>query len=102
MPTNTHKSRMLIIGSGAAGLSAAIYGARAGMQPIVVQGHQPWGQLAITTYVENYPGFRNVIQGPWLMPAMQAKAAHVGTRMMCDTILEVSLDGSTFRAVGDT
>jgi thioredoxin reductase (NADPH) len=93
---------MLIIGSGPAGLSAAIYGARAGMQPIVVQGLQPGGQLTITTDVENYPGFRDVIQGPWLMREMQAQAEHVGTRMMWDTILEVSLDGSPFRAVGDT
>ena len=98
----THKTRMLIIGSGPAGLSAAIYGARAGMQPIVVQGLQPGGQLTITTDVENYPGFRDVIQGPWLMQEMQAQAEHVGTRMMWDTILEVSLDGSPFRAVGDS
>lgn len=98
----THKTRMLIIGSGPAGLSAAIYGARAGMEPIVVQGLQPGGQLTITTDVENYPGFRDVIQGPWLMQEMQAQAEHVGTRMMWDTILEVSLDGSPFRAVGDS
>ncbi|CAH0497078.1 thioredoxin-disulfide reductase [Novosphingobium sp. CECT 9465] len=98
----THKTRMLIIGSGPAGLSAAIYGARAGMQPIVVQGLQPGGQLTITTDVENYPGFRDVIQGPWLMQEMQAQAEHVGTRMMWDTILDVSLDGSPFRAIGDS
>ena len=98
----THKTRMLIIGSGPAGLSAAIYGARAGMEPIVVQGLQPGGQLTITTDVENYPGFRDVIQGPWLMQEMQAQAEHVGTRMMWDTILDVSLDGSPFRATGDS
>jgi thioredoxin reductase (NADPH) len=98
----THKTRMLIIGSGPAGLSAAIYGARAGMEPIVVQGLQPGGQLTITTDVENYPGFRDVIQGPWLMQEMQAQAEHVGTRMMWDTILEVSLEGSPFRAIGDS
>jgi thioredoxin reductase (NADPH) len=92
---------MLIIGSGPAGLSAAIYGARAGMEPIVVQGLQPGGQLTITTDVENYPGFREVIQGPWLMQEMQAQAEHVGTRMMWDTITSVDLSGPTFLATGD-
>lgn len=98
----THTTRMLIIGSGPAGLSAAIYGARAGMQPIVVQGLQPGGQLTITTDVENYPGFRDVIQGPWLMQEMQAQAEHVGTRMMWDTITDIDLSGSPFRATGDS
>ncbi|MCT2399969.1 thioredoxin-disulfide reductase [Novosphingobium mangrovi (ex Huang et al. 2023)] len=98
----THKTRMLIIGSGPAGLSAAIYGARAGMEPIVVQGLQPGGQLTITTDVENYPGFREVIQGPWLMQEMQAQAEHVGTRMMWDTILSVDLSGPRFVAIGDS
>jgi thioredoxin reductase (NADPH) len=97
----THTTKMLIIGSGPAGLSAAIYGARAGMEPIVVQGLQPGGQLTITTDVENYPGFREVIQGPWLMQEMQAQAEHVGTRMLWDTIVEVDLSGSPFRAIGD-
>ena len=96
-----HSTRMLIIGSGPAGLSAAIYGARAGLEPIVVQGLQPGGQLTITTDVENYPGFRDVIQGPWLMQEMQAQAEHVGTRMMWDTITRVELDGPPFRAIGD-
>jgi thioredoxin reductase (NADPH) len=98
-----HTTRMLIIGSGPAGLSAAIYGARAGMQPIVVQGLQPGGQLTITTDVENYPGFRDVIQGPWLMQEMQAQAEHVGTRMMWDTIIDVDIaSGTPFRAIGDS
>jgi thioredoxin reductase (NADPH) len=98
----THTTKMLIIGSGPAGLSAAIYGARAGLEPIVVQGLQPGGQLTITTDVENYPGFRDVIQGPWLMQEMQAQAEHVGTRMMWDTITSVSLEGPAFSAIGDS
>jgi thioredoxin reductase (NADPH) len=97
-----HKTRMLIIGSGPAGLTAAIYGARAGMEPIVVQGLQPGGQLTITTEVENYPGFREAIQGPWLVAEMQAQAEHVGTRMMWDTIVDVDMSGPPFRAIGDS
>ena len=100
MPT-THTTRMLIIGSGPAGLSAAIYGARAGMQPILVQGIQPGGQLMTTTDVENYPGFRNVVQGPWLMDEMSAQAEHVGTRLMYDTIVDVDLSRRPFRLIGD-
>ncbi|MEZ0495376.1 thioredoxin-disulfide reductase [Sphingomonas sp. IW22] len=97
----THTTRMLILGSGPAGLSAAIYGARAGMEPIVVQGIQPGGQLMTTTDVENYPGFREVVQGPWLMGEMQAQAEHVGTRMMYDTIVEVDVTQRPFRLIGD-
>jgi len=93
---------MLILGSGPAGLSAAIYGARAGMKPIVVQGIQPGGQLTTTTDVENYPGFRDVIQGPWLMEEMQAQAEHVGTRMMWDHISKVDLSRRPFRLIGDS
>ncbi len=100
MPT-THTTRCLIIGSGPAGYTAAIYAARAGMQPIVVQGIQPGGQLTITTDVENYPGFRSVIQGPWLMEEMQAQAEHVGTRTIWDTIVDVDLTQRPFRATGD-
>ncbi|MEM7779874.1 MAG: thioredoxin-disulfide reductase [Pseudomonadota bacterium] len=99
----THHTKMLIIGSGPAGYSAAIYAARAMLEPIVVQGLQPGGQLTITTDVENYPGYREVVQGPWLMEEMKAQAEHVGTRMMYDIITEVDLDnGSPFRAVGDS
>ena len=99
----THRTKMLIIGSGPAGYSAAIYAARAMMEPIVVQGLQPGGQLTITTDVENYPGFRDVVQGPWLMEEMKAQAEHVGTRMMWDTIVDVDIaGGSPFRAVGDS
>jgi thioredoxin reductase (NADPH) len=98
----THTTRMLILGSGPAGLSAAIYGARAGMAPIVVQGIQPGGQLTTTTDVENYPGFKDVIQGPWLMEQMQAQAEHVGTRMMWDTIVQVDLTSRPFRLIGDS
>jgi thioredoxin reductase (NADPH) len=98
----THSTRMLILGSGPAGLSAAIYGARAGMQPIVVQGLQPGGQLMTTTDVENYPGFADVIQGPWLMEQMQKQAEHVGTRLMYDIITEVDVSRRPFRLIGDS
>jgi thioredoxin reductase (NADPH) len=97
----THSARMLILGSGPAGLAAAIYGARAGLAPIVVQGIQPGGQLTITTDVENYPGFADVIQGPWLMEQMQKQAEHVGARMMWDTIVEVDFARRPFRLIGD-
>ena len=97
----THSTRMLILGSGPAGLSAAIYGARAGLSPIIVQGIQPGGQLTTTTDVENYPGFRDVIQGPWLMEEMQAQAEHVGAQMMWDHIVEVDFSRRPFRLIGD-
>ena len=99
----THRTKMLIIGSGPAGYSAAIYGARAMLEPIMVQGLQPGGQLTITTDVENYPGFADVIQGPWLMEQMRAQAEHVGTQMIWDTIVEIDLkSGPPFRAKGDS
>ncbi len=99
--STTYTTRMLILGSGPAGLSAAIYGARAGLKPIVVQGIQPGGQLTITTDVENYPGVRDVIQGPWLMEEMTAQAEHVGTTMIWDTIMDVDLTQRPFRLTGD-
>ncbi len=98
-----HHTKMLIVGSGPAGYSAAIYGARAALDPIVVQGVQPGGQLTITTDVENYPGFADVVQGPWLMEQMRAQAEHVGTRILWDTIVEVDLErGPPWRAIGDS
>jgi thioredoxin reductase (NADPH) len=93
---------MAVLGSGPAGLTAAIYAARAGLQPIVIQGIQPGGQLTTTTDVENYPGFRDVVQGPWLMEEMQAQAEHVGTRMVWDHISEVDLSRRPFRLIGDS
>lgn len=97
-----HKTPVLIIGSGAAGCTAAIYAARANLKPILVRGMQPGGQLTITTEVENYPGFAEAIQGPWLMEQMEAQAAHVGTQMMHDTIVSVDLSTRPFVAVGDS
>jgi thioredoxin reductase (NADPH) len=101
MSGETNFARVIILGSGPAGLSAAIYAARAGLNPIVIQGMQPGGQLTITTDVENYPGFREAIQGPWLMEQMQAQAEHVGTRMVWDTIVDVDLSARPFRLIAD-
>jgi len=94
-------TKVLIIGSGAAGYTAAIYAARASLEPVLIRGIQPGGQLTITTEVENYPGFAEVIQGPWLMEQMYEQAKHVGTEMIEDTIVEVDLSKRPFRAVGD-
>jgi thioredoxin reductase (NADPH) len=95
-------ARVLILGSGPAGYTAAIYAARAMMKPLLVQGIQPGGQLTITTDVENYPGFADVIQGPWLMEQMQRQAEHVGTEVVSDTITEVRLKDKPIWLKGDS
>ena len=100
--SNVISTRMLILGSGPAGLTAAIYAARAGLSPVVVQGIQPGGQLTTTTDVENYPGFRNVVQGPWLMEEMQAQAEHVGTKRVWDHISHVDFSRRPFVVKGDS
>lgn len=98
----THKTPVLIIGSGAAGCTAAIYAARAGFDPIMVHGMQPGGQLTITTDVENYPGFADPVEGPWLMQQMEKQAENVGTKIIHDTITEVDLSQRPFTAKGDS
>src|SRR5438874_9874788 len=97
-----HRTRVLIIGAGPAGYAAAIYAARANLQPILVTGMQPGGQLTITTDVENYPGFADVIQGPWLMEQMQRQAEHVGTKVILDEIASLALGRRPFVATGDS
>lgn len=101
MSTTKH-ARVIILGSGPAGYTAAIYAARAMLKPVIIQGIQPGGQLTITTDVENYPGFADVIQGPWLMEQMKAQAEHVGTEIVMDHIAKVDLGVRPFRLEGDS
>jgi thioredoxin reductase (NADPH) len=102
-PRNAPRStRVVIIGSGPAGWTAAIYAARAMLNPIVICGLQPGGQMTITTDVENYPGFVDVIQGPWLMDQMRAQAEHVGTEILNDLVVEADLSKRPFRIVCDS
>jgi len=101
MAKTTH-AKVVIIGSGPAGYTAAIYAARGMLEPILIQGIQPGGQLTITTDVENYPGFADVIQGPWLMEQMQKQAEHVGTRIITDTVSKAELASRPFRLECDS
>ena len=97
MSSDPRTVRCAIIGSGPAGYTAAIYAARALLKPVLIAGIQPGGQLTITTDVENYPGFADVIQGPWLMDQMRAQAEHVGTELINDIVLEADLSSRPFR-----
>ena len=101
MAKTTH-AKVVIIGSGPAGYTAAIYAARAMLEPILIQGIQPGGQMTITTDVENYPGFADVIQGPWLMEQMQGQAEHVGTRIVTDQVTKLELAQRPFRLICDS
>ena len=98
----TRHVQVLIIGSGPAGYTAAIYAARAMLKPVIIQGIQPGGQMTITTDVENYPGFAKVIQGPWLMEEMRGQAEHVGTEIIMDMVTKVELSATPFRAHCDS
>lgn len=100
--SETRHSRLIIIGSGAAGYTAAIYAARAMLEPVLIAGLQPGGQLTITTDVENYPGFADVIQGPWLMEQMREQAEKMGTEMVSDIITDVDLNTRPFVLEGDS
>ena len=97
-----NQSKVIILGSGPAGLTAAIYAARANLTPTMITGTQPGGQMTITTDVENYPGFADIIQGPWLMEQMQKQAESVGTNIIQDTIVEVKLNSKPFECIGDS
>src|SRR4051812_44048792 len=97
-----HHAKLIIVGSGPAGYTAGIYAARAMLEPMLISGFQPGGQLMITTEVENYPGFADVIQGPWLMEQMRLQAEHVGTRMVSDTVVSVDFAARPFQVIGDS
>jgi thioredoxin reductase (NADPH) len=99
---SSHHRKLIIVGSGPAGYTAAIYAARAMLKPMLISGFEPGGQLMITTDVENYPGFATAIQGPWLMEQMKAQAEHVGTEMVSDHITGVDLSRRPFRLTGDS
>src|SRR5262252_2674350 len=101
MSKTTH-AKVVIIGSGPAGYTAAIYAARAMLEPVMIQGIQPGGQMTVTTDVENYPGFADVIQGPWLMEQMEKQAAHVGTRLVAAHVNKVDLGRRPFRITCDS
>src|SRR5471030_1911089 len=100
--TNTKETKVLIIGAGPAGYTAAIYAARANLKPIQALGIQPGGQLIITTDVENYPGFAETIQGPWLMEQMQRQVEHVGTETIDDMIVKVDFSKAPFQCWGES
>jgi thioredoxin reductase (NADPH) len=101
MAATTH-AKVVIIGSGPAGYTAAIYAARAMLEPVLIQGIQPGGQLTITTDVENYPGFADVVQGPWLMEQMEKQAHHVGTKIVTDLVTDLDLSQRPFRLTCDS
>src|SRR3982074_461670 len=101
MPAPIH-AKVVIIGSGPAGYTAAIYAARAMLEPVLIQGIQPGGQLTITTDVENYPGYADVIQGPWLMEQMEKQATHVGTKIVTDLVPKLALMQRPFRLTCDS
>lgn len=100
--SETKHARVLILGSGPAGYTAAIYAARANLEPVLIQGMQLGGQLSITTDVENYPGFEDAVMGPWLMEQMQKQAENVGTEMIFDMVTSVELDQRPFKLHGDS
>jgi len=100
--TTTHKTKVAIIGSGPAGYTAAIYAARANLEPFIINGNTPGGQLTITTEVENFPGFAEAVQGPWLVEQMEKQAIHVGTKIFHDHIKQVDFSKRPFKMIGES